>query len=161
MSDEMFAVPKEAIAEMRNDVQANKLIHRLSQFVRDRHGHGHFVLQAEFDTEDPDLGGIHIVSLHDEAPEGHEAFELFEEEFDAPEAEDEGEEAESESVRSALGLTELSAHESARSDQDRGSTLKEQTFGAWQTSIQELEASHPRMAEVIAKINHILSRMGI
>ena len=66
-----------------------------------------------------------------------------------------------EAVRSALGLTEISAHESARSDKDRVSTLKEQTFGALQTAITELEASHPRMAEAIARISNILSRMGI
>lgn len=66
-----------------------------------------------------------------------------------------------EALRSALGLAEVSAHERARSDHDRDSSLKEQTFGALQTAVQELEASHPRMAEVIARISHILSRMGI
>lgn len=71
------------------------------------------------------------------------------------------EDAPGEGLRSALGLTELSAHESSRSDHDRESTLKEQTFGALRTSIQELEAAHPRLAETLARISNILSRMGI
>ena len=62
-------------------------------------------------------------------------------------------------VQSALGLAELSALESVRGA--RESPLKEQTFGALQTSIQELEASHPQIAEMIARMSHVLSRMGI
>jgi hypothetical protein len=64
-------------------------------------------------------------------------------------------------VQSALSLAEISAHESSRADRDRESPLKEQAFGALQTSIQELEASHPRIAEMIARIANVLSRMGI
>ena len=69
--------------------------------------------------------------------------------------------ASADEVRSALGLAEISTHEISRGDRDRESPLKEQTFGALQTSIQELEASHPRLAEMIARMSHVLSRMGI
>ncbi len=62
-------------------------------------------------------------------------------------------------VQSALSLAEISAHESSRGERD--SPLKEQAFGALQTSIKELEASHPRIAEMIARMSHVLSRMGI
>ncbi|MFV1994769.1 MAG: DUF4404 family protein [Verrucomicrobiales bacterium] len=64
-------------------------------------------------------------------------------------------------IRSALSLTEASALESERVDRDPDSPLREQTFGALGTAVQELEASHPRVAQAIGRISDVLSRMGI
>ncbi len=61
----------------------------------------------------------------------------------------------------ALGLAEVSAQERIREDEGGQSKLREQISGALQTATDELEGSHPKLAEMIGRISHILSRMGI
>ena len=64
-----------------------------------------------------------------------------------------------ERIQSVLGFTEMTAHEAGR--EERSETLVAKALDAAETSIVELEASHPTAAAAFRRICEILSRIGI
>lgn len=62
-------------------------------------------------------------------------------------------------ARSIAGFAELSAHEATRSDR-RPETMKNAIAGL-ESTVQGFEAAHPRLTEVVNRIAHALSNLGI
>ena len=64
-----------------------------------------------------------------------------------------------EQAQSIAGFTEVSAHEATREDKNAGS-LKHSILGL-ESSVQDLEGSHPQLVEVVNRIAAMLANMGI
>ncbi|MBD3307751.1 DUF4404 family protein [candidate division KSB3 bacterium] len=68
-------------------------------------------------------------------------------------------ETRSEDAESITGFTQISAHEATR--QDKNPDLLQISLQGLQSSASKFEASHPKLAETVNSICHILSNMGI
>ncbi len=68
-------------------------------------------------------------------------------------------ETRSEEAESITGFTQISTHEAMR--QDKNPQLLELSIQGLKFSVSDFEASHPRLAETVNSLCHILSNMGI
>ncbi len=64
-----------------------------------------------------------------------------------------------EQAQSIVGFTQVAAHEATRSEQD--STLIKLSSQGLRRSVEEFEASHPRLAQIVNSISTTLSNSGI
>jgi hypothetical protein len=62
-------------------------------------------------------------------------------------------------ARSIAGYTEISAHEATRASKN-SALLKHSVLGL-ETSVSEMEVSHPQLAAVVNRLATMLSNMGI
>lgn len=65
----------------------------------------------------------------------------------------------SEHAESIAGFTQTSAHEATR--KEKNEELLDLSLKGLTSSVDELETSHPKLVEVVNRISHILSNMGI
>ena len=68
-------------------------------------------------------------------------------------------ETQSEKAESITGFAQISAHEAIR--QERNPDLLNLSLKGLQSSVSEFETTHPKLAETVNSICHILSNMGI
>ena len=66
---------------------------------------------------------------------------------------------ESESAESITGFTQVAAHEATRQEQNRD--LLRLAVEGLNSSVQDFETSHPRLAETVNAFCQVLSNMGI
>lgn len=64
-----------------------------------------------------------------------------------------------EHAESITGFTQTSAHEAIR--KDKKEDLLNLSLKGLTSSVDELETSHPKLVEIVNRISHILSNMGI
>jgi chromosome segregation ATPase len=64
-----------------------------------------------------------------------------------------------EQAQSIAGFTEVSAHEATREEKN-ASSLQHSILGL-ESSVQDLEGSHPQLVEVVNRIAAMLANMGI
>jgi hypothetical protein len=64
-----------------------------------------------------------------------------------------------EQAQSIAGFAEVSAHEATRAQRDP--RLLRLSLEGLNSSVRELEESHPRMAQIVNAISHTLSNLGI
>lgn len=64
-----------------------------------------------------------------------------------------------EQAQSIVGFTQVSAHEATRAEQDP--KLLDLSLQGLRGSVEELEKSHPRLAQIVNSISTILSNSGI
>lgn len=64
-----------------------------------------------------------------------------------------------EQAQSIAGFAELSAHEATRSEQNP--QLLRLSLEGLKSSVEELENSHPRLAQIVNSISNTLSNLGI
>ena len=62
-------------------------------------------------------------------------------------------------AQSIVGFTEMTTHEATRSQQDP--KLLDLSAAGLRQSVQEFEASHPRLAQIVNSISTTLSNSGI
>lgn len=68
-------------------------------------------------------------------------------------------ETQSERAESIAGFTQISAHEATRVE--KNPVLLNLSLKGLRSSVNELETTHPKLAETVNSICHILSNMGI
>ena len=68
-------------------------------------------------------------------------------------------ETQSEKAESITGFTQISTHEAIR--QEKNPDLLNLSLKGLQSSVSEFETTHPKLAETVNSICHILSNMGI
>ena len=68
-------------------------------------------------------------------------------------------ETQSEEAESITGFTQISTHEATR--QEKNPQLLQLSIEGLQSSVSGFETSHPRLAETVNSICHIVSNMGI
>ncbi len=64
-----------------------------------------------------------------------------------------------EHAESITGFAQTSAHEATR--KEKNEQLLDLSLKGLTSSVDELESSHPRLVEIVNRISHILSNMGI
>ena len=64
-----------------------------------------------------------------------------------------------EQADSIAGFTQLSAHEATRSEQNP--QLRELSLQGLRSSVEDIEQSHPRLAQIVNSISKTLSDLGI
>jgi len=64
-----------------------------------------------------------------------------------------------EEAQSIAGFADLAAHEACRKDQDP--RLLKLALDGLETSIEQFEASHPRLVQIVGAIAHTLASLGI
>ncbi len=64
-----------------------------------------------------------------------------------------------EHAESITGFTQTSTHEAIR--KDKKEDLLNLSLKGLTSSVDELETSHPKLVEIVNRISHILSNMGI
>ncbi len=64
------------VSEVRTDVRANRLAHRVSEYVREKYGNGHYHVEFEIEVEEPDLAEISVSQrfVPDEVEDESEVF---------------------------------------------------------------------------------------
>lgn len=65
----------------------------------------------------------------------------------------------SEHAESIAGFTQTSAHEATR--KEKNEQLLTLSLKGLTSSVDELETSHPKLVEIVNRISHMLSNMGI
>lgn len=65
----------------------------------------------------------------------------------------------SEHAESITGFTQTSTHEATR--KDKNEQLLTLSLKGLTSSVDELETSHPKLVEIVNRISHMLSNMGI
>jgi len=64
-----------------------------------------------------------------------------------------------EHAESITGFAQTSTHEATR--KEKNEQLLDLSLKGLTSSVDELESSHPRLVEIVNRISHILSNMGI
>ncbi len=64
-----------------------------------------------------------------------------------------------EHAESITGFAQTSAHEATRKNKNKD--LLDLSLKGLNSSVEELESSHPQLVEIVNRISHVLSNMGI